>query len=138
MHELIGGERPAELLAVERVLPGGVPAELGSAHRAPGDAEAGAVQAAKRAGQSGHVRQQIFRRHEHVLHHDLAGDRGAQAELALDPRRGEAFHPALQHEAADDTVIGLAQTTKTSAIGELVIHILAPVMRKPPSTDLPG
>ena len=29
----------------------------------------------------------------------------------------------------------LAQTTNTSAIGEFVIHILAPVMRNPPSTD---
>ena len=28
----------------------------------------------------------------------------------------------------------LAQTTKTSAIGELVIHILEPESRKPPST----
>jgi len=29
----------------------------------------------------------------------------------------------------------LAQITNTSAIGELVIHVLLPVMRKPPGTD---
>ena len=40
LHQLIGGERPAELLAVEHVLPRAVPAEFGGAHGAPGDAVA--------------------------------------------------------------------------------------------------
>jgi len=40
LHELIGGERPAELLPVEHVLAGAVPAELGGADGAPGDAGA--------------------------------------------------------------------------------------------------
>ena len=38
LDELVGGERPAELLAVEHVLPRAVPAELGRAHGAPGNA----------------------------------------------------------------------------------------------------
>ena len=49
LDELVGGERAAELLAVERVLAGGVPAELGRAQRAPRDAEARLVEAAERA-----------------------------------------------------------------------------------------
>ena len=50
LHQLIGGERPAELLAVQHISPGGVPAELGGAHRTPSDAETGAVEAAERTG----------------------------------------------------------------------------------------
>ena len=50
--ELVGGERPAELLAVERVLARRVPAEFGGAERAPGDAVARAVEAAERALQA--------------------------------------------------------------------------------------
>ena len=37
LHELVGGERPSELLAIEHVLARPVPAELGGADRAPGD-----------------------------------------------------------------------------------------------------
>jgi hypothetical protein len=48
LDELGRGERPAELLAVERVAARRVKAGLGRAHRAPGDAVAGAVEAAER------------------------------------------------------------------------------------------
>jgi hypothetical protein len=41
----------------------------------------------------------------------------AQAELALDLRRGEALHAFFEDEAADLAVVVLAQTTNTSAIG---------------------
>ena len=84
-----------------------MPAEFGGAHRAPGDAVAGAVQAAERAGEPRHVRQQVRLRHEDVFQNDLSGDRGAQAELAFDLRSGETLHAAFQHEAANDAVIGL-------------------------------
>src|SRR5207248_4268102 len=40
LDELVRGERPAELLAVEHVLPRAVPAVFGRAERAPGDAVA--------------------------------------------------------------------------------------------------
>ena len=40
LDQLVGGERPAELLAVEHVLARAVPAVLGGAERAPGDAVA--------------------------------------------------------------------------------------------------
>src|SRR5437667_6409039 len=45
LHELIGRERPAELLSIEHVLPRAVPAELGRADRAPGDAGARDIEA---------------------------------------------------------------------------------------------
>ena len=45
LHQLVGGQRLAELLAVQRVLPRAVPAVLGCAHHAPGDTVAGIVQA---------------------------------------------------------------------------------------------
>jgi hypothetical protein len=37
LYQLIGGERPSELLAIENVLPSSVPAELGLAERTPCD-----------------------------------------------------------------------------------------------------
>jgi hypothetical protein len=48
LDELGGRERPAELGTIERILPRGVHAGLGRAHRAPGDAVARAVEAAER------------------------------------------------------------------------------------------
>ena len=62
LHQLVGGERAAELLAVERVLPRAVPAEFGRAERAPGDAVARAVEAAERPGEALHVGQQVVLR----------------------------------------------------------------------------
>jgi hypothetical protein len=45
LDQLVGGERPAGLLAVERVVARRMPAELGGAERAPGDAVARVVEA---------------------------------------------------------------------------------------------
>ena len=78
------GQRLAELVSVEHVLPGPVEAVLGRPHRPPRDAVACAVEAAERPLQAGHVRQERRLRHLHPVHHDLARDRGAQAELAAD------------------------------------------------------
>ena len=58
LHELGRRERPAELLAVERVLAGAVPAILRRAHDAERDAVARAGEAAERALQAGHIGQQ--------------------------------------------------------------------------------
>ena len=49
LNQLGGGERTPELLALQRVLTGGMPAKLGGPHRPPGDAVAGAVQATEGA-----------------------------------------------------------------------------------------
>ena len=102
----VAAQRPAELLAVERVLPRAVHAVLGGAHRAPGDAVAGAVEAAERPLEAGHVGQQRALRHHHAVHHDLAGDGGAQAKAC---RRSSApTGPScafLEDEAADLVVV---------------------------------
>src|SRR5262249_9162214 len=50
------------------------------------------------------VRQHVLLRHERVLEHDLAGDRGAQRKLAFDLRRGQTLGAALDQKAADDAV----------------------------------
>ena len=49
LDQLIGCERLAKLMPVQRILPCRMPAELGGAKRAPGDAVARAIQAAERA-----------------------------------------------------------------------------------------
>src|SRR5262249_26938823 len=52
LHELIGRERAAELLAIEHVLPRAMPAELGGPERAPGDSRARHVKTAERPGEA--------------------------------------------------------------------------------------
>src|SRR2546426_912031 len=74
------------------------------ANGTPGDAGARHVEAAKRAGEPLDVRQQVLLGHEGVVEHDLAGDRGAQRQLALDLRGREALGAALDEKAMDDAV----------------------------------
>ncbi len=81
-----------------------MPAEFRRPHRAPDDAVARIVEAAERAGETLRIRQQVLLRHHRAVEHDLAGDRGAQAELAFDRRRRETLGAALDQEAADDAV----------------------------------
>jgi len=49
LNQLIGGQRPPELLAVQYILASGMPAELSSAHHAPANTVARAVQTPERA-----------------------------------------------------------------------------------------
>src|SRR5690606_34416907 len=72
LDQLVRRERTAELLALERVPAGGVPAELGRAERAPGDAVARGVEAGERTAEAGDAGQLVFLRHEHLVHDDLA------------------------------------------------------------------
>ena len=134
LHQLIGGERPAELLAAERIFAGAMPAEFRGPHGAPGDARARDIEAAERTGEAGNVRQQIFFRDHGAVEHDLAGDRGAQAELAFDLRRGKSLGVALDDEAADFSFELRPDNRHMSATGALVIQVLLPVRRKPPGT----
>src|SRR5256714_2384331 len=68
LDELVRGERPAELLAVEHVLAGAGPAVLRRAPRAPGDARARRTQAGETALQALDARPQGFFPNEHLLH----------------------------------------------------------------------
>jgi len=101
LDQLIGRQRPAELLALERVAARGMPAEFGRAHRAPGDAVAGLVETAEGAAETADLGEDVLLGHEDAIHHDLPRDRGAQGHLARDLRKGESLHPALDEEAAD-------------------------------------
>ena len=80
------GQRAAELLAVHHILPRRRVAGLRRAERAPGDAEARRVEAGERTLEALHAGQQVLFRDEGVVEQDLAGDRGAQADLAVDRR----------------------------------------------------
>ncbi len=82
-----------------------MPAGLGSAQCPPGNAVAGVVEAAHRTPKAVGVRQHVFFRYEYALHDDLAGDRGAQRELALDLRRAQALHALVEDEALDAPLI---------------------------------
>ncbi|MNS72210.1 hypothetical protein D3C72_1056110 [compost metagenome] len=101
LDELVGGERAAELLAVQRVLAGAVPAVFGGTDGAPRDAVAGAVQAGERALEALHFGEGVFFGAEHAVHDDFAGDAGAQADLAVDGGGRQALHALFEHEAAD-------------------------------------
>src|SRR5216684_7405131 len=67
LDQLVGGERAAELPALERIVARGVPAELGGAERPPSYPIARAVEAGERAAQPFDLRQQILLRDEHFV-----------------------------------------------------------------------
>lgn len=104
LHELERRERPLELLPLERVLACPLHAVLERAHRAPRDAVARVVQAAKRRAEALAVREECVAGHGDVVHEDRAGERAAQGELVLDRGRGEALHALLEDEPADFVV----------------------------------
>src|SRR6202035_588711 len=60
LDQLVGGERAPKLLAVERILPGAVPADLSRPHGAPDDAVARIIEAAERAREPLGIGQQIL------------------------------------------------------------------------------
>ena len=105
LDELVRCQRPAELLAIEHVFPRRMPAGFGGAERAPRNAVAGIVQAAHRSLQACGVRQQVFLRHEHAVHDDLAGNRRAQRQLALDLGRAQSVHALVEDESPDTAFV---------------------------------
>jgi hypothetical protein len=82
--ELHAGERLAELLAVVAVLAGAEPAVFGRTHDTPGNAVAGAVEAAEGAFETRDAGKDRVFAHFDAVRHDLAGDRGAQRQLPAD------------------------------------------------------
>ena len=125
--ELVRGERPPELLAIERVLARRVPADLRGAERAPRDAVARAVEAAERALES--------------LRRSAAGFPPGTSTSSItispvtDVRRlnlpsifgaESPFIPFSRMKPRITPSSVFAQTTNTSAIGAFEIHILLP------------
>ena len=104
LDELRGGEWPVELFAVQRVLAGAVEAVFGGAHGSPGNAVAGTVEAAKRAGEAGGVGEDGVLGDFDIAHHDFTGHRRSQGELAFDFWSGQARGPLVEDEAADSAV----------------------------------
>ena len=90
LNELIGGERAAELLAVERVLPGRMPTEFCRPHGAPTNAEAGIVEAGKGGCEATRTGQPLPVGDEDIVHDNLPSGRGAHRKLAFYFRGCEA------------------------------------------------
>ncbi len=122
LEDLGAGDRLAKLLAVKPILTRGVVAELGRTKHTPADAIAGAVEAAERTFQPLDARQQRVLAHLYILHHDLAGDRGPQAELAADLRRRKALHALVQHKAADLAAMCLGLGPDHEDIGDRAVR----------------
>src|SRR5204863_582099 len=99
LDQLVRGEWPAELLAVESVLTRRVPAEFRGAQGAPRDAVARVIETTERPLQALDAGQPVFLGDEDIVEDDLAGDRGAQTELAFDLRGRKPFHSFFQNEA---------------------------------------
>ena len=78
-----------------------MPAKLSGAERTPADTVTRRVQACERAPETAHVREDVFVGNEHVVHHNLAGDRGAQAHLAVYGRCGETLPAFLEDETTN-------------------------------------
>ena len=92
LHELEGGERAAELLALLGVGHRRVHAALADAHAARGHAEAARVQRGHRHLEAlADLAEQRVVGHLDAVEEQLRGVRGAQAELAVDRGRGEAL-----------------------------------------------
>src|SRR3546814_4425890 len=89
------------MLALECIMTRRLVAEFGRAHRAPADAVARAVEAAEGAFQPRHMRKQRILANLDPVHHDLAGDRGAQGYFPLDFRRRQALQALFQDEPPD-------------------------------------
>ena len=107
LDQLVGRQRPTELLAVQHILASGVPAIFGGTQSTPGNTVAGGVQAGERPLQPSHVREGVFFRHKDAVHHDLASDRGPQPYLAVNGRGTQALPALLQNKAANCAVIVL-------------------------------
>src|SRR5690606_4688699 len=105
LDQLVGSQGATKLLAVERVLAGGVPAVLCGAQGTPGDTVAGRVQAGERAAQTGDAGHHGVGWHFDFVHHDFAGDGGPQADLAVDGRGAETLEAFFKDEAADLAVV---------------------------------
>ena len=101
LHQLIGGQRPAELLAIEHVVSRTPVAVLCRTHRPPADPEACAVEAGKRAFQTSNVGKGILVRAEDAIHHDFAGNANPESDLAVNRRRRQALTALLQDKSAD-------------------------------------
>src|SRR3546814_14491366 len=86
--------------------------------RSPADAVARAVEAAEGAFQPRHMRKQRILANLDPVHHDLAGDRGAQGYFPLDFRRRQALQALFQDEPPDRTVVRVGFRPDDEDVGD--------------------
>ena len=103
--KLVGGQRFVKLVAFKTVGMGRVQAELRRTHRAPANAIARPVEAAKRPFQSLDMRQQIFFRHVNVIHHNHACHRRTQRHFSLDFGGRQTVHAFFENEPTNFAVM---------------------------------
>ena len=77
LYELVLSQRPAELLALQSILPSLVEAEFCSAHRSPGDSKTSLVEAAEGSLEALDV-EHVFLGDFDVVKHDHASRRSPQ------------------------------------------------------------
>ena len=83
-----------------------MPTGFRSPHHTPCNAVARTVQTAKRPFQPLHTGQKRLFADLDIVHHDLAGDRCAQAQLATDLGRAQPLHALVQHKPANLAAMG--------------------------------
>src|SRR4051794_28260396 len=120
LHELEARDRPAELLALLRVVDRGVHAALTDPDAAGRDAVATGVERRHRDLEAvADVAEQGVVAHLHVVELELGGVGGSEAELAVYRRRAEAFALRGYEERGQAAVlllgVGLGETSATFA-----------------------
>ena len=129
LHELVRGDGLVlKLLARLGIFERGLVAGHGRADRAPADAVARLGQAAERPAQALDAGQHIFRGNFAIGHRQARSYRGAQRQFAMDVPGLESLAFPFRPESREFYRLRtLAQTTATSAIEPLVIHIFSPL-----------
>ena len=105
LDQLCLGQWLAELHAIQRILTGAVHAIFSCPENAPRNAVASAIEAAKRAFQSGNIRQQMLFANNHVFHHDFTRDRCAQRQFAVNLGGRKTFHALFKNETANVIIV---------------------------------
>src|SRR6202022_2765556 len=82
------------------------------------DAVARPIEAAEGPFQARDIGEETAPPHADAVHDDLAGDGGAQADLARDLGRREASHAAFENEAADRVAVDLALRPDHHHVGD--------------------
>lgn len=106
LNQLVGRKRAVELNTIEGVLSGGAHTELSSSKGTERDTEASRVEASERTTHSGDF-ELVFLGDGHVLHADLAGDGGAERELALDLGGSETSHALFENITSNLAIVTL-------------------------------
>ena len=108
LHQLLGGDRAAELLALLGVAQADLERLAGQARRTGGQREPAVVEGGQRdLHAAADLAEDGVVADAHALEHDLGGVAGAQAELAVDGPAGVAGAVLGDQEAGDAAVLAV-------------------------------